>query len=280
MNKKLKSRPEAVVITSKPSFKHYWKDLYAYRELFFFLAWKDILVRYKQTVLGVTWAFLRPFLTMVVLTIVFGKVANLPSGGVPYAILVYSAMLPWQFFSQSFSDASNSLISNSGMLTKIFFPRIILPTSNVLVNLSDFFISFGIFVLIMIFYSFVPSWRIVFVPLFLLFALLISLGAGFFISSLNVKYRDFRYVVPFIVQFGLYISPVGFSSVVVPMSWQFLYYLNPMVAVIEGFRWSILGQNGVIYWPGFVLSVFVTILVFFGGIFYFRHKEKEFADII
>ena len=211
-----------LVIEASRSSKNYWHDLWQYRELFFFLAWRDILVRYKQTVIGLAWSLIRPLLTMLVFTVIFGRIAKLPSGGVPYPILVYSAMLPWQFFSTSFTDSSNSLITNSNMLTKIYFPRVIIPTSTVIVNLVDFLISFVILVGLMFWYHFAAPWTIVTLPLFFIQALLISLGAGFYVSAVNVKYRDFKYIVPFIVQFGLYISPVGFSSNIVPEKWRLL----------------------------------------------------------
>jgi lipopolysaccharide transport system permease protein len=260
--------------------RHYWKDLWRYRELFFFLSWRDILVRYKQTAIGVAWSVIRPFMTMVVFTVIFGKLAKFPSGDAPYAILVYAAMLPWQFFSNSLSESSNSLISNSNMISKVYFPRLIIPSSAVLVSLVDFLISFVILAVLMVWYQFVPDWRIFTLPLFLLFALLASLGSSLWLAALNVKYRDFRYIVPFIVQFGLYVSPVGFSSSVVPEKWRLLYSLNPMVGVIDGFRWAILGGDAAIYWPGFLLSLSLTLVILYGGIRYFRKTERIFADII
>jgi lipopolysaccharide transport system permease protein len=269
-----------LVIEANKSKLHYWKDIWAYRELFYFLAWRDILVRYKQTVIGIAWSVIRPFLTMVVLTIVFGRIAGLPSGGVPYAVMVYAAMLPWQYFSISFSESSNSLISNSNLLTKVYFPRLIIPTTALVVSLIDFMISMGILVLLMIYYQFMPGWQILTLPLFLLLATITSMGAGYFISSLNVQYRDFRYIVPFIVQFGLYVSPVGFSSDTIPDKWRLLYSLNPMVGVIDGFRWAILGGNTKIYLPGFILSVFISLGLLFLGIRTFRKMERIFADVV
>lgn len=260
--------------------KNYWNDLWRFRELFFFLAWRDILVRYKQTIIGLAWSLIRPFLTMIVFTVIFGRLAKLPSDGVPYPILVYAAMLPWQFFSTSFSEASNSLISNSNMLTKIYFPRLIIPASTVIVNFVDFLISFIILIGLMIWYQFVPSWTILFLPLFLGLAFLTAMGAGLYVAALNVKYRDFRYIVPFVVQFGLYISPVGFSSNIVPEKWRLLYSINPMVGVIDGFRWSILGGDSRIYLPGLMLSIGLIIFLLIFSIWYFRKMEKSFADII
>jgi len=269
---------DVLIIEAGRTEKQYFRDLWRYRELFGFLAWRDILVRYKQTVFGVLWAVLRPFLTMVVFTVVFGKIAKMPSGGVPYPVLVFVAMLPWQFFSSAFSDASNSLISNSTLLTKVYFPRIIMPTSTVIVALVDFFIALVILAGLMVFYRCPPSWNILTLPFFILLAFLTAMGAGLYIAALNVKYRDFRYVVPFVVQFGLYVSPVGFSSNVVPEHWRLLYALNPMVGVIDGFRWAVLGQP--LKGASFVLSIGVSVVLFLFGLWYFRKTEKAFADLI
>lgn len=269
-----------LIIEAGKSEKHYWADLWRYRELFYFLSWRDILVRYKQTVIGIAWSVIRPLLTMIVFTVVFGKLAKLPSGGAPYPILVFTAILPWQYFANALSEASNSLISNQNMISKIYFPRIIMPTSTIIVALTDFVISFVLLGITMAIYRFVPSWKIVFMPLFLLLATILSLGMGYLFSALNVKYRDFRYVIPFIVQLGMYISPVGFSSDVVPIRYRFWYSLNPMVGVIDGFRWSIIGKGTTIYWPGFILSIVITILIIIWGFWYFRKTEKTFADRI
>ncbi|MBW2092603.1 MAG: ABC transporter permease [Deltaproteobacteria bacterium] len=269
-----------ILIEPGQTERQYWRDLWNYRELFFFLAWRDILVRYKQTVIGVVWALIRPLLTMVVLSVVFGKWAKMPSEGVPYPILVLAAMLPWQFFANSFSGASNSLITNTSLISKIYFPRLIIPTSSVVVSLVDFLISAVILMGLMAWYDFWPTWRITALPLLILIAITASLGAGVWISALNVKYRDFRYVVPFIVQFGLYISPVGFSSSVVPDRWRLVYSLNPMVGVIDGFRWAILGKDSLIYAPGLIVSTVLVVLLLYGGIKYFRSTERTFADVI
>jgi lipopolysaccharide transport system permease protein len=231
-----------LIIEAGRTEKNYWQDIWRYRELFYFLAWRDILVRYKQTAIGIGWALIRPFLTMVVFTVVFGRLANLPSDGVPYPILVFAAMLPWQLFSTALSECSNSLIANANLLSKVYFPRLVVPTSAVVVSFVDFAISGIILVALMVWFAYVPSWRIVTLPLFTLIALAASLGVGLWMASLNVQYRDFRYIVPFLVQFGLYISPVGFSSSIVPEQWRLLYSLNPMVGVIDGFRWAILGK--------------------------------------
>lgn len=269
-----------IVIEPGKRLKHYWQDIWQYKELFYFLAWRDILVRYKQTFLGIAWAVLRPFLTMVVFTIIFGKLAQFPSHGVPYPILVFAAMLPWQFFAGSLAESSNSMIQNTSMVSKVYFPRMIIPSSSIAVNFVDFLISFTLLVLLMFWYQFLPSWQILTVPLFLLIAAVAALGAGLWFSALNVRYRDFRYVVPFVVQFGLYISPVGFSSAVIPEKWRLLYSLNPMVGVIDGFRWAVLGQDVHFYWPGFLLSLALVCFLFASGLWYFRRVERYFADVI
>jgi len=269
-----------LVIEAGRSERQYWQDLWRYRELFYFLAWRDILVRYKQTAIGVAWALIRPVLTMIVFTVVFGKLAKLPSGGVPYPILVFSAMLPWQFFANALSECSNSLITNANLISKVYFPRLVVPTSAVIVSFVDFLISGIILLGLMAWYDFVPSWRILTLPLFILIAFAAAMGAGLWLAALNVKYRDFRYIVPFIIQFGLYVSPVGFSSSIVPESWRWLYSLNPMVGVIDGFRWAILGGETQLYLPGFFLSAGFVVLLLVSGIQYFRAYERSFADVI
>jgi lipopolysaccharide transport system permease protein len=269
-----------LIIEAGRTESQYWKDIWRYRELFYFLAWRDILVRYKQTVIGIAWALIRPFLTMVVFTFVFGNLAKLPSEGVPYPILVFSAMLPWQFFANALSECSSSLIGNANLISKVYFPRLIIPASAVIVSFVDFMISGMILLGLMAWYNFVPSWRILTLPLFILIAFAASMGVGLWLAALNVKYRDFRYIVPFIVQFGLYISPVGFSSSIVPEQWRWLYSINPMVGVIDGFRWAILGGDFNLYWPGFTLSIVLLLLLFFSGIWYFRKVERTFADVI
>jgi lipopolysaccharide transport system permease protein len=270
----------ALVIEAGRAERHYWRDLWRYRELFFFLAWRDILVRYKQTTLGILWALVRPLLTMLVFTLVFSKLARLPSNGVPYSILVFAALLPWQFFTGAFSGASDSLISNAGMISKIYFPRLVIPASAVIVSFVDFLISGVILIGLMTWYGFAPSLRMLTLPLFIFVAFAAALGAGLWMAALTVKYRDFRIIVPFVVQFGLYISPVGFSSSIVPEQWRLLYSLNPMVGVIDGFRWAILGGNTQLYWPGFLLSIALIMAIFIIGIVHFRKTEKTFADSI
>ena len=276
----MKDNQSVLVIEAGRTERHYWRDLWRYRELFYFLAWRDILVRYKQTVIGLAWALIRPLLTMIVFVLVFSKLAKLPSEGVPYPILVFAALLPWQFFSNAFTEAGNSLISNADMISKVYFPRLVVPTSAVIVSFVDFLISGIILVGLMIWYGFAPDWRIFTLPLFIFIAFAAAMGAGLWIAALNVKYRDFRFIIPFVVQFGLYISPVGFSSSIVPEQWRLLYSINPMVGVIDGFRWAILGGNTQLYWPGFLLSLILVLVILVTGIMYFRKTEKTFADVI
>jgi len=260
--------------------KNYWRDLWRYRELFYFLAWRDILVRYKQTIIGVAWAVLRPLLTMIVFTVVFGVIGNFPSEGVPYPILVYVAMLPWQFFASAVSEASNSLVGNANLITKIYFPRLLIPASAVLTSLVDFLIAGVILIPLMAWYGVWPDWRILALPFFIAAAFAAAMGCGLWLAALNVKYRDFRYVVPFMVQFGLYISPVGFTSQVIPESWRLLYSLNPMAGVIDGFRWSLLGGATQLYVPGLALSLAVVVVLLATGFMHFRRTERAFADVI
>jgi len=270
-----------IIIEAGRTEKNYWADLWRYRELFIILAWRDISVRYKQTIIGILWAILRPFLTMVVFTVIFGRIAKLPSNGnAPYALLVFAAMLPWSLFSNALSESSNSLIDNTTLIGKVYFPRLIIPSATLVTAFIDFLISFIILVGMMIYYQFAPGWQMFLLPFFIILALLASLGPGLWITALNVKYRDFRYIIPFVVQFGLYVSPVGFSSNVIPEQWRLLYSLNPMVGVIEGFRWCILGGESPIYMPGFLLSLVIIAFFLWLGVSRFRRMEKTFADLI
>jgi len=273
------STPELVIEAGRQE-RHYWHDLWRYRELFRVLAWRDVAVRYKQTVIGAAWALIRPFLTMVVFTVIFGRIAHLPSEGAPYALLVFAGLLPWTLFSTALVDASNSLVGNANLIGKIYFPRLIIPAAAVVVSLIDFLVSLAILIGLMVWYKFAPGWQILALPIFIVIAFFASLGPALWVAALNVKYRDFRYVIPFLVQLGLYVSPVGFSSSVVPAQWRLLYSLNPMVGVIDGFRWCILG--GAISLPIFSVStsILVTGLFLWLGINRFRKMEKSFADLI
>ena len=270
-----------IVIEPGGQERNYWRDLWRYRELFYVLAWRDVAVRYKQTVIGAAWAIIRPFLTMVVFTVIFGRIAKLPSdGSAPYPLMVFAGMLPWTFFSTGLSEASGSLIGNANLISKVYFPRLIVPTAAVVVAFADFLITFSILVGMMIWYAFAPGWQILLLPAFVLLAFMASIGPALWITALNVKYRDFRYVVPFAVQLGLYVSPVGFSSQIVPEEWRLLYSLNPMVGVIDGFRWCILGGQSELYLPGLAASVAATAFFLWFGIRRFRKTEKSFADLI
>lgn len=270
-----------IILESGRAERNYWVDLWHYRELFAVLAWRDVSVRYKQTVIGFAWALIRPFLTMVVFTIIFGNIARLPSdGNVPYPILVFAGMLPWFLFSGVLAEASNSLVGNANLISKVYFPRLVIPTSTSVVALVDFLISFSMLALLMVWFGFLPNWQIILLPAFIFLAILASIGPALWITALNVKYRDFRYIIPFIVQFGLYVSPVGFSSAVVPDEWRLLYSLNPVVGVIDGFRWCLLGGESGIYWPGFLMSLGVVAFFLWFGIRYFRKTERTFADMV
>jgi lipopolysaccharide transport system permease protein len=270
-----------LVIKPGQAEKNYWSDLWHYRELFAILAWRDVAVRYKQTVIGVAWAIVRPFLTMVIFTFVFGRLAKLPSdGSAPYPILVFAGMLPWFLFSSILGEASASLVGNANLIGKVYFPRLIIPASAAVVALVDFGINLILMFGLMLWFDSWPNWKIVLLPGFILLAVLASLGPALFITALNVKYRDFRYIIPFIMQFGVYISPVGFSSAVVPERWRLLYSLNPVVGIIDGFRWCLLGGASPLYLPGFLTSLAVVAFFLWFGIVYFRRTERTFADLI
>ncbi len=273
-----------IVIEAGKTEGQYYRDLWRYRDLFFFLMWRDILVRYKQTALGVLWAVLRPLLTMLTFTFVFGRLARLPSSGTPYPLLVLSGLALWQFFSGAVSDASASLIGNSNLLSKVYFPRIMIPASAVAVSLVDFLISAALLAILMLLYGLGPSWRLLLIPPLVLITMAAATGAGLWLSALNVKYRDFRYVVPFMVQFGLYLSPVGFSSAAVTMMfsnrWRALYSLNPMAGMIDGFRWALFGQRAALYPPAILFSLLIAGVLLLSGVWYFRRAERTFADVI
>ena len=272
---------EELIIEPGKTEKNYWRDLWVYRELFYILSWRDVKVRYKQTVIGAFWSIIRPLLTMIIFTVIFSNVAKIPAGvNAPYAIMVYAAMLPWTFFSTSLSEASNSLIANNNLISKVYFPRLIVPTASVITSLVDFLIAFVLIIALYLWFGYYPGWQILLLPVFLLFAFVASIGAGLYLTALNVKYRDFRYIVPFIVQFGLYISPVGFNSTMVPEKWRLLFALNPIVGVIDGFRWCLLRGDQVIHWDTMAISFSVSLLLLWMGIRKFRKMEKTFADLI
>ena len=269
-----------LILESGRTEQNYWGDLWRYRELFHVLAWRDVSVRYKQTALGIGWALIRPLLTVMIFTFVFGRIAKLSSEGeAPYALLVFAGMLPWTFFSNAVAESSNSLVSNANLISKVYFPRLIVPVSTMMVSLVDLAFNLLFLAAMMAWFAWLPTWRICFLPVFLVLAIVASLGPSLWITALNVKYRDFRYIVPFIVQLGLYISPVGFSSTVIPEQWRFVYSLNPVVSVIDGFRWCILGQAD-FYWPGFLIGSAESLLLLWLSIRQFRKVEKSFADLI
>jgi lipopolysaccharide transport system permease protein len=261
--------------------RNYWRDLWSYRELFTVLAWRDLAVRYKQTVIGVAWALIRPVLTMMIFTVLFSRVAKLPAEGqAPYPVMVFAGMLPWVLFSTILGEAAASLVANANLVGKIYFPRLIVPSATILVALVDFAIAFTLLIAMMLWYGFLPDWHVVLLPFFVALAVFASLGPALYMTALNVKYRDFRYIIPFILQFGLYVSPVGFSSAVVPAKWRLLYSLNPVAGVIDGFRWCLLDGQTSLYLPGFLLSVGVIAGFLLLGICYFRKTERTFADLL
>lgn len=274
-----------LIIEPGRSARQYWRDLWRYRELLSILAWRDISVRYRQTVVGVAWALLQPLLTMLVMTAIFGKVAKLPSdGAAPYSIMVLAGLLPWLFFSTAIAMGSQSLVVNAPLISKVYFPRLIIPASSVIACFADFLVSFAILMGMMLWFGFWPDWRILLLPVFVGLTFLAAMGPCVWIAALNVKYRDFRYVVPFFVQFGLYVSPVGYSSTVIRERFGdavfTLYSLNPMVGIIDGFRWCILRGETTLYWPGFIVSMALVFLLLVAGIWHFRNAEASFADVI
>ncbi len=285
--------PYKLVLEPGLAAKNYWRDLFHYRELFLILAWRDVIVRYKQTVAGTAWALIQPLMSIVIMTVIFGAVAGLPSeGGAPYAIMVCAATLPWQFFANSLSLASQSVVNNANLISKIYFPRMIVPASSIVVSLVDFLVACFILAGLMVWYHFWPTWRLLALPALVLLAFAAALGPGLIITALTVRYRDFRLIIPFFVQFGLYVCPVAYSSSVIHAKlinkfgevlgdrFFMLYSMNPMVGVIDGFRWAILGTSRVFYGPGFALSVALTVTLLFVGIRYFRKTERAFADVI
>jgi lipopolysaccharide transport system permease protein len=274
------AEPFDLVIEPKQSVRHFWRDLWQYRELFYFLSWRDVLVQYKQTAVGIVWSVLRPLLTMLVFTFIFGRLARLPAEGIPYPALVFCGMLPWHFFAIALSESSHSLVGNANLISKIYFPRLIIPVSTLLVGLVDFLISFVILCGLLGWYGLWPDWHWLALPFLLVLACAAALGAGLWFAAWNVKYRDFRYVIPFVVQFGLYISPVGFSSTILPSQWRLVYALNPMVGVIDGFRWALSGGRTVLNLSTILISIAVSSILLGSGLIHFRKTERGFADII
>ena len=275
-----RSSTQMIVIEAGHTERHYWRDLWSYRELLGFLAWRDISVRYKQTILGIAWVVLRPLLTMIVFSVVFGKLAGLSSGSAPYPAMVFAGMLPWQLFATTLTDSGNSILNNGGMVSKVYFPRLLMPLSAAVVALVDFLVAAVLLSITLGLYGVLPGWRILALPLFIIDALAISVGVGLWVAALNVRYRDFRFIVVFGLQLGLYLSPVGFRSAIIPDEWRFLYSCNPMVGVIDGFRWALLGDATPLYWPGTVVSVLLSVLLLWSAVVHFRRTEKSFADII
>lgn len=275
----LDRRPE-IVISANLDTTHYWRDFWYFRELLALLVWRDVLVRYKQTVIGASWAILRPLATMLVFTLVFGKIAKLPSNDTPYALLVFAGLLPWMFFATTLSEAGNSITANGHIVSKVYFPRLIVPVSTLLVGLVDFLLAGLVYAALAVFFGHFPSWQIMFLPLFLLLLCGLIMGCGLWVAALNVKYRDFRYIVPVVLQLGAYLSPVGFASSVVPERWRLLYSLNPMVGIIDGFRWSLLGNGFSLHWDSVLMSLLITLLLLIPGIIFFRRSEGAFADAI
>jgi len=272
-----------LIIESGHTERQYWHDLWRYRELFYVLAWRDISVRYKQTVVGVLWAVIQPLMVTLIFTFVFGRLAKMPSDGVPYPLWVFAATMPWQFFAASLAGASQSLVGNANLISKVYFPRLIVPAGAVVTTMVDLLISFGLFLLMMAWYHVLPTWRFIAIPFLMILAFMTALGPGLLITALNVKYRDFRYIIPFIIQIGIYISPVGWSSTMIQQNfprWTWLYSLNPMVGVLDGFRWALLDGRGGISLPSFALSVAVTVFLVLLGTWYFRKTERTFADNI
>jgi lipopolysaccharide transport system permease protein len=259
--------------------RNYWGDLWRYRELMYFLAWRDTVVRYKQTAIGVAWALLRPAVTMLVF-IAFRRLAGIQPGAAPEALLVFAAVLPWQFFSTALTESSASLIVNANLISKVYFPRLIIPSAAVVTSLVDFAITLALLAALMLWHGISPGWELLALPMFVVLAIGLSLGVGVYLAALNVEYRDFRYIVPFLVQFGLLVSPIAFTLSSVPERWRALYVLNPMVGIIEGFRWSILGNGAPLDLEAVALSTIVTLSAVFLGVWYFRRMERTFADVI
>jgi len=255
------------------------KELWEFRELFYFLAWRDIKVRYKQTALGASWAILQPLLSMLIFTLIFGILAKIPSDGLPYPLFVYSALLPWQLFVYALTQSSNSLIENARLISKVYFPRLVVPLASVVAGVVDFFIAFSILILLMFYYGVVPTWGVLALPFFLILALGAAMSVGLWMSALNVKYRDVRYTVPFLAQAWMFATPIVYPSSMIPEAWRWLYGLNPMAGVVEGFRWALLGTE-ILHLPLILVSTGVVVIGLVGGLYYFKRMEKMFADLV
>ena len=276
------AEPPELVLEAGRSIRHYWRDLWLYRELLFFLAWRDVKVRYKQAVLGAAWALIQPIVTMILFTFVFAKLAHMPSGSLPpqdYPLLVLAGLLPWQLFSAALSGASGSLVANSHLISKVYFPRLIVPIASLAVALVDFVIVLGLYAILATWFHVVPSWHLIFLPVFIGAALLIALGAGLWLTALTVKYRDFRFIVPFLLQVGVFATPVGYRADNLP-NWRALLALNPLTGVIDGFRWCLLGHDFTLTGSTLLLSTAIALLLLASGIRYFRATERTFADVI
>ena len=272
--------PTELIIEAGHAERHYWRDLWRYRELFYFFAWKDILVRYKQTIVGVAWAVIRPLALMIVFTFIGSHVIKLPADGIPYPLTAFVGILAWNFFSISLQDSATSLVGNANLISKVYFPRLVIPTAAVITAFADLIVATGLLVVLFVWYQFVPSIQIVALPIFVAMALAAAIGSGLWLSAMMVRYRDIRFIIPFIVQFGLYVSPLWFKTSQFPEEWRLIYSLNPMVGIIDGFRWSVLGGPNEIYLPGMMVSFCMSALLIFSGVWYFRKTENTFADII
>lgn len=279
-NKIMRSRSYSVRISADQKIMNYWSDLWGQRQLLIFLVWRDLIVRYRQTFVGLSWVLIRPLLSMIIFSLVFGKLAGLSSGDKPYPLLVFAGMLPWFFFSSAVSECTNSLSTNGALVGKIYFPRLIIPLSTITVSSVDYLVSCFLIIAVMLWYSEAPTWRLLTLPLLTIWVASLSFGLGVWFSALTVRYRDLRHLVPFILQLGIYISPVGYSATLVPERWLPLYSLNPMVGIITGYRWALLGSEFTAYVPGVAFSFSITLLLVWSGVRYFRKCEKTFVDYL
>ena len=269
-----------VVIRQGIGERHYWRDLWAKRELIYFLAWRDVIVKYKQTMVGILWVLIRPIFTLMVFTLVFGRIAALPSSNVPYPLLVFSGLMPWLFFAAAVTEVSSSIQSNAALVGKIYFPRLIITISVLMVCLVDYAVSCLLIVVVALWTGYPPDWRILYLPVLTLWVAALAYGLGLCGAALNVRYRDFRHLIPFALQLGVYVSPVGYSANLVPVKWRWVYSLNPMTGIIDGFRWAILGERFDVYIPGMIFSIVATVVILLVGLYWFRHVERQFVDFL